>query len=376
MLRKAIIQTSFKELYDIERSTLALRPPSTGQLPEVGSACGLAKLLDSPNETGLLIDPLTLNRGELLEIEVELEADAIFRMATIITTFFEMMVDNEQLFENSVTAQVPQMRSVVRLLESLLVGLVPIRGRLVDYDWTRIADREVLVSRSLLCQMSPDARPKSHPAFLVGVAHRDLFWKDIRRVLFSQARYTVFCRLAESGLTSRWSPVKMADVFASVAPDFDEMIQTLGDELILGFREGVRSATKNGANETPLTGRTQSAQRDEQVLRRYAETLAAHHNLHLAPDVMDTLVRETPCAENWLDSVDGYRPVFDKLTSDIDGALGVETPREVVHDLRLKSANQTGLKDILEIDAPAAIGRLPERRSERFLDSEIIAIYW
>ena len=85
--------------------------------------------------------------------------------------------------------------------------------------------------------MPTGAQPEAYPAFLVGVAQSDLFWKDIRRVLFSQARYTVFCRLATSGLTDRWGPVKMADVFSGITSDFDEMIWGLGDELMSGFKE-------------------------------------------------------------------------------------------------------------------------------------------
>ena len=223
--RRTIIQSSFKELYDIERSALAMRPTTVDHLSTIDSADELERLLGSCEGNGLLVDPSTLNRGELLEIEVELEADPIFRMATIITTFVGLMEDNEELLQNAVTAQLPEIRSIARLLDSLIAGLVPIRGRLVDYQWIRICSRDVLAHRSLLSEISTDALPEAYPAFLVGVAQSDLFWKDIRRVLFSQARYTVFCRLATNGLTDRWSPVKMADVFSGIAVDFDEMIR-------------------------------------------------------------------------------------------------------------------------------------------------------
>ena len=130
--RKAIIQSSFKDLYDIERSALVLRPASPDHVPTVGSLSGLEGLLGTPEGTGLLVDPSTLHRGELLEIEIELDADPIFRMATIITTFVGLMEDNEELLQNAATAQLPEIRSVARLLDSLLAGLVPIRGRLVE----------------------------------------------------------------------------------------------------------------------------------------------------------------------------------------------------------------------------------------------------
>ena len=210
VMRKSIIQTNFKELYDIERSKLQLRFTKLNDLPNVDSIGSLGRLLGSPKVKGLLIDPSTLQRGELLEVDVELEADPIFRFATIITTFSDLMKDNEELFENAGTSQIPEIRSISRLLENLLNGLVPVRCRLVDYAWIRICDRDILVHQSLLCRVPTDIRSQASPVFLVGVAQEDLFWQDIRRVLFSKAKFTVFCRLADSGLTESWNPVKMA----------------------------------------------------------------------------------------------------------------------------------------------------------------------
>ena len=377
VLRKSIIQTSFKELYDIERLTLALGPPNPDPLPEVDQPSDLESLLGSSKGTGLLIDPRALHRGELLEVEVELEADPIFRMATIITTFFEMMEDNEELFENSATAQLPEIRSVARLLENLLGGLVPIRGRLVNYACIRICDRDVLVHYSLLCQLPTDARPTAYPAFLVGVAQSDLFWKDIRRVLFSQARYTVFCRLATSGLTDRWSPVKMADVFSGIASDFDEMIQGLGDELMSGFSKGVRSAHTRMTVAAPSMMLNQDARRGELLLGKYAESLADYHKRNINPAVMLGLIRGvSPRPENWLDSVDSYRPVFAEVTKRVDDSLDVKTPPDMAHELRVQALDQLSLEETLELDSSVTSGNLPEPRCERFLDSEIIAIYW
>ena len=374
--RKAIIQSSFKELYDIERSALVLRPASPDHVPTVDSIPGLERLLGSPEGTGLLVDPSTLHRGELLEIEMELDADPIFRMATIITTFVGLMEDNEELLQNAATAQLPEIRSVARLLDSLLAGLVPIRGRLVDFEWIRICNRDVLVHRSLLSQMPTGAQPEAHPAFLVGVAQSDLFWKDIRRILFSQARYTVFCRLTTSGLTDRWSPVKMADVFSGITSDFDEMIRGLGDELMSGFKRGVRSATAGTTVDAPLTMLNHDAQHGELLLRNYAESLAGYHKRNIEPSAIEALTRGVSRAENWLDSVDGYRPIFAEVTKKVDDSLEVETPPNVAHDLRVQALGRLSLDEILELDGSTVGGNHPGPQYERFLDSEIIAIYW
>ena len=374
--RKAIIQSSFKELYDIERSALVMRPVSLDRLPTVDSTRGLERLLGSPEGTGLLVDPSTLHRGELLEVEVELEADPIFRMATIITTFVGLMEDNEELLQNAATAQLPEIRSVARLLDSLLAGLVPIRGCLVDYEWIRICSRDVLVHRSLLSQMPTGALPEAYPAFLVGVAQSDLFWKDIRRVLFSQARYTVFCRIATNGLTDRWSPVKMADVFSGITSDFDEMMRGLGGELMSEFKKGVRSATAGTTVDAPLTMLNYDAQHGELLLRNYVESLASYHKRNIEPSAIEALTHGVSFAENWLDSVDAYRPVFAEVTKKVNDSLEVETPLNVAYELRLQALDQSGIEETVEIDGSTASGNLPEPRRERFLDSEIIAIYW
>ena len=50
VLRKAIIQTSFKELYDIERPALALRPANPEHPPAVDSPRSLEALLGSPEQ--------------------------------------------------------------------------------------------------------------------------------------------------------------------------------------------------------------------------------------------------------------------------------------------------------------------------------------
>ena len=252
-------------------------------------------------------------------------------MATIITTFVGLMEDNEELLQNAVPAQLPEIRSVARLLDSLLAGLVPIRGLLVDYEWVRICSRDVLVHRSLLSQMPAGAMPEASPAFLVGVAQSDLFWKDIRRVLFSQARYTVFCRLATNGLTDRWTPVKMADVFSGITSDFDEMIRGLGDELTSGFKRGVRSATAGTTVDAPLTMQNHDAQQGELLLRNYVESLADYHKRSIEPSAIEALTHGVSFPEKWLDSVVVYRPVFAEVTKKVDDSLEVETPPNVKH---------------------------------------------
>ena len=369
VLRKAIIQTSFKELYGIEQASLALSPPDAHSIPTVKGVSNIEESLDSLAKDNWLVDPRAIRRGELLELVVELEADPIFRMASVITTLRELMEDNEEIFGHAITTQLPQMRSMAQVLEGLLVGLVPIRGRLVDYVSASIGGRDVLIHRSLLDQIDPATWPETHTAFVVGVAQRDLFWKDIRRVLFSKARYTVFCRLATEGVAETWHPVKVADVLAGIVPQFDEMIRE--------FSEEARRAMTAGYTAPPSPA-VQHGLSDSQVLEKYVALLVAHHSQTLTPAVIDSLIREISPAKEWLNSVDSRRPIFAEVTRRVDAALGVETSNEVTYELRVAAVGKVEPEGRLAPQTPGGSrqDQSPSFGPERFLDTEIVAIYW
>lgn len=206
VLSKAVIQTSFKELYEIERDSLAMRPLEDTTAPEFVRPYDFARMLERDKGRPWLFDPARFGRGDLIEVEVALEADPIFHVVSVFATVMDLFEDNEHFLGDDVAAQLPQFGSVVRVLEGLLAGLVPIRGRLVEYMSATIGDRETLIHQKLLDQLETDDLPRLRPAYVVGVADRDLFWKDIRRILFSGAEYTAFCRVATEGLAKRWHP--------------------------------------------------------------------------------------------------------------------------------------------------------------------------
>ena len=158
-------------------------------------------------------------------------------MLSVIATIQDLVENKELLFGNEVTVQLPQMRSVAQLLEGLLFGLVPIRARLVNYRAASVNGREVLIHLSVLDQLPLQQNIETNTAFVVGVAQQDLFWKDIRQVLFSQAKYTTFCRLATSGMANRWNPVKAADVLAGIIPRFDEMMRDFSEQISAAMKQ-------------------------------------------------------------------------------------------------------------------------------------------
>ncbi len=371
VLRKAVIQTSFKELYDIESESLVLASHESESPPTIRGMADIEGRLRraAPND-GWLVERGAIRRGGVMEVSVELDADTIFRMVSIISTFKELMENNESLFGNVDVAQIAEMGSIARVLEGLLVGLVPIRGRVVDYQAATVAGREVLIHRSLLEQVPHGERPETCPIFVVGVTERELFWKDIRRLLFAGARYTIFGRIGKDGLADAWHPIKIADVLSGLTPGFDEMVGQFSAKAEQAFNAGYKSAA------------VPSRSRDELgnvAVRAYANMLMQHHGCTVNSEVMEDSTRGITLQEGWSDSVDGRRTVFGEVTRRIEGALGVETPGETVYQLRqaamnrARTAREGASEGSLEQEWPSAT---KPAASERFVDTEVIAIYW
>ena len=370
VLRKAIIQTSFKELYEAECGSLALSASRDSRAPTVNSMADLEKRSERLSGDGWLVDPNALRRGDLFEVEVELEADPIFRMTSIITTLRELVENNERIFGKEVTAKLPEMRAMAQVLDGLLVGLVPIKGRLVKYAWASINGRDVLVHQSVVEQIKSDPRFTKHPAYLVGVAQGSLFWKDIRRLLFSRSEYTVFCRLAVSGLGNTWNPVKIAGVLEGIVPQFENVMREfseIGENFL---------ATPSGASPAVIG---HGKQNHKGIIREYARRVIEHHEGSLDAGAIESAIGDIALDEDWWRTVDARRNVFMGLTERLDCALGVETGGEVAYRIRDEVCRDVGVSSKLNMEVLR--NRRPYRaalseNSERFLDAEIIAIYW
>ena len=111
VVRKAIIQTTFKELYDNERASLSLGRPDPKSVPQVRTFADIEKIARNPKNTWV-VDPSAISRGELLEVDIELEADPVFRLASIVTIVSGLLEDIDQLFGQANATQLSQLRSV------------------------------------------------------------------------------------------------------------------------------------------------------------------------------------------------------------------------------------------------------------------------
>ena len=370
VVRKATVQTHFKELYEIEQPMLVIRTLAPTDPPTPTDVADLQSMLEDSARGRWVVGRAALSRGELIEVDVELDTDPLFRLSTVINTVRRLIDENAALFARSSITQLDEMRAVAQVLESLLEGLVPVRGRLVDYTFATIAGEDLLIHNAVLEKMTDDARPLTGPVYVAGVAQHSFFWTDIRRTLVSTPRYTMLCRIAATGLSSRWSPTTTVDLLGALAPEFEERMSDFTSQAEAAMRASARTTATASAMDA----------RGESVLRTYIALLAKRKEVALPADFIDELLNDAPSDESWLRNVDSWRPVFASVTDRVDAYLGVETSAEEAYEDRwvaVQAALHVPLGGLQEV-SPEQIGSDSSTTptTERFLDSEIVAIYW
>lgn len=367
VLSKATIQATFKRLYDEEEGSLVLQPVLSSNLPP--SVDKIQRMLDSgasdSEMVSWFVEPAGLKRGQLAEVEVELQADPAFRVSAIVTTFKEITDESAELIAQADRPGFEKAIELNRVLEKLMAGLIPLKCRVVDYDIVTIGQEEYLIHRRALKQLPETQRPPTRPLYLVGVTEQSLFWKDIRRVLFSKARFRVLCRLNYDGLRTSWTPVKMVDVVGEITPDLEREMDMFGPGALKTMME---SSAMHGKFVEPRM----------RALTTYSELLAQHLGLQLEEQdrrQIETLAGETA---DFLISVPEGRKAFTQIADFLVHRFSCDIDPTVSAQLRVKACHQNGLLpggSAVRTETISVSGTT-DRDEERFIDGEIIAIYW
>jgi hypothetical protein len=349
--RKAVVQSLFKELRELDGIDVILFPPT--------GASGVASI-DNLITSNMAVCGDELRRGALVEIEVELAADPIFRLSTIASELTELTRDFPELLDQPGAQE--GMAMLVpgnRFLQRFLAGLVPIRARATSHVVVDFEGIEHVVPAAEARALGLVSRPLS----IVGVTEQGSYWRDVRTVLFSSSRFTMLCRVAQDGLRDSWEPVKLADVLKEVLPTFPDLISDVGrvglnphhttDQVspppiavaLEGFIGSVESSGAPGLTPEGLTAARQLAAR---LVVELPETLSGQNEAFRL--VIDQL-HEHGCrwtGDEWLERERGAR-------------------------------ERAGLDLFHPSHRPVAPLGEADRKygaDERLLDTEVIAIYW
>lgn len=354
--RKAVIQTLFKELRELP---LDFKLATAGALPPAANGVHELALAGQPG-----VEPAAgFTRGTLVEVEVELAVDPVFKLGTMMTEWTAMADDFPQMFGNGGLIEFLRgSQPIMKVLDRFLAGLIPIRATATDYVVAEVGDVEYVVHRSTLGALPIPTRPLQ----IVGVTEHIGYWRDIRRVLFSRAKVTILCRVARDGLQAKWTPVKLADLFSEVAPDFVDMINAV---------------------EAPTADSAQTSATAHGIIHSFAPTLLAYTEAFIpadgewTPEAGAKLHEKIAALSGEATDVASQRIAFDSLRDFITGTLGVEAPAADEDQRARETARQAAgvslLPTTMDLLAGSETPTTENTRSEALLlDTEVIAIYW
>ena len=158
------------------------------------------------------------------------------------------------------------------------------------------------------------------------------------------------------------------DVFNDIHPAFGEQIEDLGEIALHAMQVAV------DASQQPHSF---SGEGEDALLRRYVTMLADSHGRVPDSDELADLVAAVERPTGWIETVDGRRSVLAEVTHGLDSALGVATTPERACHLRMTAVLDEGLGFRGSGRSPAPAPRSTrDGDAVRFLDAEIIAIYW
>lgn len=254
------------------------------------------------------------------------------------------------------------------ILNNLLGGLVPVRGRAIDYISVTTPEAEWVVHHSLQQQLHDKWRTESRPLDIVAVAEVSLFWKDIRRVLFSGSRYSVLCRIGRSGLQDSWTPVKLVDMVREFVPEVAEQIGSTGKLLIGAVNAPTLRSSVSAGNRAKMRA----------ALDTFGQSLAARYGATWDSSMVNDDVLPQDATRTWA-TVEEQRQPFAVLAQRMQEIHGKGPDRDLIATLRHEALSLVGLVPLI---GPAAtphwvVASPPREDSEaRILDTELIAIYW
>ncbi|MBW0114090.1 DUF6414 family protein [Pseudonocardia abyssalis] len=370
VLRKATIQSTFRELYEFQRESFRIAVVgASATAPTISSTTDLARDAGSTSFSGWVIDPRKLERGDLVEMKLSLEADPAYLVSSNIGAIADIVDDGGGLIPGSNSPQMAQIVALNRILERLMVGLVPLLCRATEYRAVTIDGRELLVHERILSQLSPGHGLLIRPFYVAGITELGLYWKDVRRILFSQVEYTALCRIENPAIRDRWTSVKLVDLMRSTIPDMAAAIENIGPQVLQ-----VMSASQIG-DPNQIDVRTRECRLralnayGRELLQRSAVAVTAADEQQI--DAIAT--RTADALSTYPGRLAAYREIADyvkgRAGQDVDPADAIQIRGRVLRDAGLT------LEAAL-LGAPSGTTPAGPESDQRILETEIVALYW
>ena len=303
---------------------------------------------------GLLTPLASLRRGDVVEIDIGLRPNKMFSVAAAIESFVDIMQGRSEIFGDA-SAQVAEVIPIGEVIDRLMVGLVPIHGAPTNIVLVDIDGQPHLIDCRVIKPGSPFAA-SARQWEIVGVTEEPSYWKDLRRVLYTRDRFTVYARVVNPNLVNKWNPVKLAGLMGDVSEDVAREILALPDEL---------DRQLNPSLPEPLVDL-------RGMFHRFAELLEV--DVETTPDstTISVAVSEAVAIFNHADGeMSQERTAFDSIVAVYDKANENKLDREVVAEKRAVARAVAYAATGVVQTPPAPVTELIDQ-----LEVEVVAIYW
>ena len=266
-----------------------------------------------------------------------------------------MMKGRSEVFGDAAN-QVNQVAPIAEVIDRLLVGLVPVHGTPANFAMVNLDGRPHLIDTRVIasgCELAASAKPFE----LVALTETASYWKDLRRVLFTQNRYTLYARVVSPDLQEEWNPVKLADVIGDVSTDLAKHFRELP-----GFLD---EAMGDGEPEPALDIRG--------VMHQFALAISQEFNIH--PDditVADTVTSAVAAYLNAGEDLAAQRGAYDLIVRLYEDTSGLKLDRNLV--ARARAAVELDGRARTTITRSGAVR--PYAEPVEGLEVEVVAIYW
>lgn len=302
---------------------------------------------------GLLTPLEDIRRGDVIEIDIQLRPNKMFSVSAGIESFVDLTSGRDGIFGEAATIG-PEIVPIAEIIDRLMVGLIPIHGASTNIVVVDLDDKPHLIDRRVLKADSQLART-AREWEIVGVTEEPSYWKDLRRILYTRDRFTVYARVENPELVKRWNPVKLSGLMGSLFEGLETAILDLPDE----FERHLTNAQPEPAVD--LRG----------VFQHFAELLAPRFTTLPSDTDLAAAITSAVATYNGAGAdLNQQRVAFDAVVTAFTNVNDESIDREDLVSLRLLS-----LSSAL---APAARDQgveLPKEQVDQ-LEVEVVAIYW
>lgn len=334
---KATVQSWFRELY------------------ETPNILGVQPLEDGDQD--IIVKSSALQRGTLAELQVVLATDPYFNVVTSISEFFKLSENISELNGYS------EIKWQIELLQQLLAGLIPIKAEILNYRALKTGDDTYLVHEDKVTGVSTSKIKVN----LVGVTELSAYWKDIRRVLFSNQEFRVLCRISRPGLVQDWNPIKLLDLFGNVFPQKE----------IHNVKEMLKLLSYNVDAASTAETDNDASSKMRLALEEYIKSSCEHAGGEIGSDEVEGIIKEVLKGNFDEGSMGDRKVLYEKVDGEL-ASLKIDVPPNIRVTLRERSSEKAGLSHKLFTLASSEAKKVEEKSvaEELFIEAEIIAIYW